>query len=108
MKHGFLSALVLAVLLAATQALALDLNQARRDGLVGEKTDGYVAVVQQAPGVAGLVVDINTRRKAEYERISKQNKQPLDVVGKLAAEQIINGLPKGSLYQAPGGGWQKK
>lgn len=89
-------------------AFAMDLNSARRAGLIGEKLDGYAAVVKAQTGVADLVNDVNNRRKAEYERISKQNGQPVNVVSKLAAEQIINGLPKGTLYQGPDGSWRTK
>lgn len=97
-----------AITLVASSAFALDLTSARNAGLVGEKLDGYAAVVKAGSGVAELVNDINNRRKAEYERISKQNGQPVNVVSKLAAEQIINGLPKGAMYQGPDGSWRKK
>lgn len=97
-----------AITLVASSAFALDLNGARKAGLVGEKLDGYAAVVKAQSGVAELVNEVNNRRKAEYERISKQNGQPVAVVSKLAAEQIINGLPAGTLYQGPDGSWRKK
>lgn len=97
-----------AITMVASSAFAMDLNSARNAGLVGEKLDGYAAVVKAQSGVSDLVTQVNNRRKAEYERISKQNGQPVNVVSKLAAEQIINGLPKGALYQGPDGGWRTK
>ena len=97
-----------AVTLVVSSAFAMDLNSARKAGLVGEKLDGYAAVVKAQAGVADLVNQVNNGRKAEYERISKQNGQPVNVVSKLAAEQIIKGLPAGALYQGPDGSWRKK
>lgn len=108
MKRTFFTAVFAATLLIAGQAFALDLSQARAQGLVGEKQDGYVAVVKPSPDVQAVVNDVNARRKAEYARISAQNGQPVSVVGKIAAEKIINGLPSGSLYQGAGGGWTSK
>jgi uncharacterized protein YdbL (DUF1318 family) len=72
----------------ATSAHALDLNQARSQGLVTEQPTGYIAAASQTPEVNALVNQVNSGRKAEYEKISKQNGQPVDVVAKLAAEQI--------------------
>jgi uncharacterized protein YdbL (DUF1318 family) len=72
----------------ASSAFAMDLQQARSEGLLKEKADGYVAVVKSSAEVEALANDVNAKRKAEYQRISKENGQPVDVVAKLAAEQI--------------------
>ncbi len=96
------------VVLLALPAFALDLQSARSSGLVGEKLDGYVAAMQETAEAKALVAEVNARRQQEYARISAQNTQPVDVVARLAAEQIINKLGPGSYYQAPGGGWQKR
>lgn len=105
---SFTAAAVLA--LASLPALALDLATARTQGLVGETPSGYVAVVDSSsnPPLSELVSSVNAKRKAEYERIAKQNGQTPDVVGQLAFEQIVSGLPAGALYAAPGGGWKRK
>lgn len=108
MKQGLFSALFAFSLLAAIPAMALTLDQARSSGAVGEKLDGYVGVVKASPDASALAADVNAKRKAEYEKISRQNGQPASVVGKVASEQIINGLPSGSYYQSPNGSWTKK
>lgn len=92
----------------AMPAWALDLHQARSSGAIGEKLDGYVTALQSSGEVKALVDEVNTKRKAEYTRISAQNGQPVDVVAKLAAQQIINGLEPGSQYQGPDGSWKKR
>lgn len=108
MKPWFLSIAFLVALLCAVPAFALDLHEARTSGHVAEKLDGYVTALKPTPDVQALVSSVNAQRHQEYERISKEQGQPADVVAKLAAQQIINGLPAGSTYQAPGGGWKKK
>ena len=108
MKSKLLSFLVLSGALIALPAFALDLQSARVGGMVGEKLDGYIAAVQASPDVNALVNDVNVKRREEYARISKQNGQSVDVVAKLAAQQVIAKLPDGASYQAADGSWKKK
>jgi len=108
MKLRKLTLLALLGALIALPALALDLQSARSAGAVGEKLDGYVTALKPDPDVQALVAGVNTKRKAEYARISGQNGQPVDVVAKLAAQEIIDKLPAGSSYQAPDGSWKKR
>lgn len=105
MKLRFLTALALIGTVLVVPAFALDLKEARSSGLVGEKLDGYVAGLKSTPDVQALVTDVNGKRQQEYARISKENGQPVSVVAKLAAEQIINRLESGSFYQTPDGKW---
>ncbi|HEY8189827.1 MAG TPA: DUF1318 domain-containing protein, partial [Micavibrio sp.] len=74
-KRLFSIVLVLGVLMALP-AFALDLHQARSAGLVGEKTDGYIAALKNTPEANALVQDVNEKRRQEYSRISQENKQP--------------------------------
>lgn len=109
MKKIIFTTLAAALLfIVASPAFALDLNEARSKGLLGEKLDGYVGVVVASREAQELANDINARRRDEYNRISQQNSQPATVVAKLAAEQIINKLPAGALYQGANGAWVKK
>jgi uncharacterized protein YdbL (DUF1318 family) len=92
----------------ATPAWALELHDARAQGLVGERSDGYVEGLSNAGGVSLLVSDVNAKRKAEYARIAKEKNQPVDVVAKLAAAQIISGLEPGASYKDDSGAWKKR
>lgn len=87
MKTSVLVAAIALVL--AAPAYALDLHSARASGLVAETSEGYIKAVKPSAEVNALVSEVNAKRRAEYERISKQNGQPVDVVGKLAAPQIM-------------------
>lgn len=102
-------AMVVAFLgLMAAPAWALELHEARAQGLVGERADGYVEAISNAGGVSSLVASVNEKRKAEYARIAKEKHQPLDVVGKLAAVEIIKGLEAGASYKDDSGAWKKR
>ena len=105
--HAIALGLILTVI-TALPAFALDLQQARAAGSIGETTKGYVAVIKSSPDVEELVASVNAKRKQEYARISQANGQSVDVVAKVAAEQIINNLEAGNLYQAADGSWKKR
>lgn len=100
--------LAAAWVLAAMPAMALELHDARAQGLVGEQADGYATALKPSAEVNALVGQINAKRKAEYTRISKENGQPVNVVGKLAAPQIVQKLEAGASYQDSNGNWQKR
>lgn len=109
LSYWLRTALVSASLITvAFPALALDLQQARAQGAVAEKRSGYIAAVKPSPEVNALVSEVNTRRQQEYQRISKENGQSVDVVAKLAAAQVIQKLEPGNLYEGETGGIQKK
>jgi uncharacterized protein len=95
-------------LFISANAWALDLQSARSQGLVAEGADGYVTAVSSSGEVNNLVRDVNAKRKEEYARISSANGQPLDVVAKLAAPQIIAKLPAGAKYRADDGSLKTK
>ena len=108
MKLRLATLLALLGALVVTPALALDLHQARSTSLVGEQLDGYVAALNPTSEVQALVADVNAKRQREYARISQQKGQPVDVVAKLAAQQIITQLAPGSPYQGMDGSWKKR
>jgi len=91
MRKLFLAA---AMVLMALPALALTLDEARNSGALAEQNDGFVKVLKPSAEVNALAAQVNSGRKAEYERISKENGQPVSVVAKLAAEQIAKKLGK--------------
>jgi uncharacterized protein YdbL (DUF1318 family) len=108
-KMTFRFLTVLAVLCTLSfHVLAADLHSARSAGVLGEQLDGYVAVLKPGAEAEAIASDINTKRKQEYARISKENSQPVDIVAKLAAVEIIKNLPAGAYYQSGDGRWVKR
>lgn len=108
MRLRLFTVLCAVLFLFALPAYALDLQEARVSGKVGELSTGYVQALESSAEVDALVAEVNNRRGVEYKRISAQNGQPVDVVAKIAAEQIINNLPAGAKYQDASGSWKTK
>lgn len=101
-----LVSLVLALLLSVP-ALALELGDAKAQGLVGETATGYVAAIEPSAEVDALVQSINSKRKLHYQKIATRNNISLEAVEVRAGQKAIEKTPAGQFVN-PGGGWQKK
>lgn len=90
-------------------AQAADLQDAKQAGLVGERADGYLGMVQPAvpEDVAELVRTVNARRRAEYERIAARNGLTVEQVQALAGKKAMERTEPGGWIK-PDGGWQQK
>lgn len=94
-------------LLLIMPALALDLGEAKSKGLVGETSKGYIAAVKPSGEVNALVKDINTQRKAHYQKIATKNNISLEAVEARAGQKAISKTPPGQ-YVNSGAGWRNK
>lgn len=101
--------LIATVLAVALPAAALDLDTAKARGLLGERPDGYVDVVEAgAPAdVQALARDVNSKRRLAYEKVARQNGAPVADVAKIAAKKLIDNAPAGT-YVKIDGRWVKK
>jgi uncharacterized protein len=95
---------IVMLLCGAVAAHAIDLNEAKRTGLVGETTEGYVDLVNPAAPaeVRSLVDDVNARRRAEYERIARNNGISREEVEVLAAIKAIERTEAGGWVRVDG------
>ena len=78
MRSGMLRAMLVVLALAASAA-ALDLDDAKAAGLVGEKADGYVAVVGMTHGHARslqLRVMIGARESSDERGAAARRASP--------------------------------
>jgi uncharacterized protein len=91
----------------AMPAFSLDLGEAKSGGLVGETSSGYLAAVKSSAEVDALVASINSKRKAQYQKIAQKNNISLQAVEVRAGQKAIEKTPAGQ-YVNTGGGWQKK
>jgi uncharacterized protein YdbL (DUF1318 family) len=93
----------------AACVFALDLQQVKSDGLIGEQLNGYLGVVASdvSSEVRALVKDINAKRKAKYESIAAQNSTSLETVELLAGKKAIEKTSSGNYIQTATG-WKKK
>lgn len=100
---------LLALALIGGSALAADLDQAKNDGLVGERADGYLGLVKSnaSQDVVDLVKSVNAKRRAEYQRIAAANDLTLEEVQALAGRKAIDRTAAGN-WVMPDGGWQQK
>lgn len=89
-------------------AQSMTLQQAQAQGLVGERTDGYVGIVKSAPDIDRLVDDTNLKRRQLYRDIARKNGIPLDAVEALAAEKAIQRAGSGEFIQDANGNWMRK
>jgi uncharacterized protein YdbL (DUF1318 family) len=101
------SLVFLGLLLICQPAMALDLQSAKVQGLVGETATGYLAPVKSSPEVQQLVNTINAKRKAYYQQISKRNNTSLSAVEQLAGKKAMEKTLAGQFINV-NGVWKKK
>ncbi|KZN48396.1 YdbL family protein [Pseudoalteromonas luteoviolacea] len=87
--------------------MAMSINEAKTQGLVGENSAGYLGVIKGSAEVKRLVTDINKKRQAKYQQLAKKNKISLAQVEKLAAEKTYKKTSSGHFIQV-NGKWVKK
>ena len=101
-------ALMVTALTMAGSAFALELDQAKTQGLVGEQPNGYLGVVKATPEAVQLVSEVNEKRRQAYERIARQNGITLEQVANLAGQKAIGKTAGGEYVKTPDGQWIKK
>lgn len=111
-----LEMLVAALLLGATISTAAYAQRdpayqaARSQGLVGEKSDGYLGfVTPPSAAIKALVDDINIKRKAKYTEEALTNGATVEEMAfrtgcRLIAEKTV----AGEKYQAPDKTWKTR
>ncbi len=101
---------LLAAVSGWSAAWALDLDEAKAGGLIGERPDGYLGLVVKSPTpeVKALVRDINRKRRDKYEEIAARNGTSVGVVERLAGKKAIEKTSTGLFVQVPAGTWIQK
>jgi len=105
LKGGLLALVVL----TGASAYGIELAQAKADGLIGERADGYIGLVKSdaAADVVELVKQINGKRRAEYRRIAEANDLSVEEVQALAGKKAIDRTGPGN-WILTNGGWRQK
>ncbi|MBL4629670.1 MAG: YdbL family protein [Paraglaciecola sp.] len=112
MKNNIIfKSLVVVSFLFSSLAFAMSLDDAKQQGLVGEKNNGYLGIVSLQKNVQNdtqsLVNDINAKRKAVYIKLAAKNGITLQQVEKLAADKAYKKTSSGH-YLFRAGKWVKK
>ncbi|MBI1775380.1 MAG: YdbL family protein [Proteobacteria bacterium] len=95
------------VALAQTQPRLLDAP--RVAGQVGERYDGYaVARGAVAADIAALIERVNAERRAVYAQRAASDKAPIEAVGKIYAQQIMQSAPAGTWFLSETGQWSRR
>jgi uncharacterized protein YdbL (DUF1318 family) len=102
--------LLLGVLWMPVPSWGVTLEEAKTQGIVGERPNGYLGVVRPAASadVQALVQDINQKRRQTYEDIARRNTTSLEAVEVLAGKTAIDHTRPGNFVQLPSGQWVKK
>lgn len=108
MKRIIFSCCLLSVF--SSSAFAINLQQAKQQGLVGETREGFVATIKQNKNedVKQLITTVNNHRKEMYLTISQSHDLSLIDVKRRAYRKAIEKTQLGNFYQNSAGSWQKK
>lgn len=83
------------------------LSAAKAQGLVGEQPDGYLGVVAPSADAAEIVKLINEARRAQYQRLAKDNSLVLQDVEAMAGQKALEKTQSGH-YILINDKWAKK
>ncbi|PWK53772.1 hypothetical protein C8D97_102161 [Pleionea mediterranea] len=105
----FISFTVALLTLTMASAWAANLDSAKAEGLIGEKSNGYLGlVVNNAPSdVRRLVDDVNAKRKQKYQEVANSRNIDLSKVELIAGKKAIEKTQSGH-YIEVNGRWVKK
>lgn len=110
-KSVIQKALVLLFFLAIIpSALALTLQEAKEQGVIGEQRDGYVGYVVSnvSADIKAMVENVNKERAQRYQQIAQQNNITVSQVQALAFEQAVDATKSGHYLQNASGAWVRK
>lgn len=89
---------------------AITLDDARAQGLVGERPDGLVGAVSSnaATDVAAMIAEINAARLDSYRRLSSKDGAPLEAVQAIAGEKLMAKARENGWYvMGASGSWSR-
>ena len=98
------------LLLLMQSAWAIDIQEAKDLGLVGEANTGYIAAVKSPASaeVRALIADVNEKRKARFAQTAEKTGATVPQVANRCYELAVEKTARGHYYQDSGGRWIKK
>ncbi len=107
---GLLLTVALLLMPAGDVARADALDDARAQGAIGERFDGFAEVRDPSapPSTRTLVEDINAKRRKLYNEVSTREGTTIDAVGRIYARQIVGIVPAGTWILNENGKWTRK
>lgn len=98
------------LVLLLQNAWAIDIRDAKEQGLVGEANTGYLAAVQTpvSAEVRALIADVNAKRKAEFESTAERTGATVVQVAYRFYQLAVQRTEAGHYYQDANGRWVRK
>lgn len=93
---------------AQTSTAKAIVDQAKMDGLVGERLDGYLGLVDASASadVQAAMNEINIRRKSVYTKLARAQNVSVEVVAALSGEKLTAKALPGQKIMLGDGVWQ--
>jgi len=115
MTKKFIAASI-ATLAAATFATAADaasaaIEAAKDNCIVGEQSDGYLGIVDDAAASEGIrreVRSINQQRKSAFASLAAKNGVTIEDTAALTGKKLVENAGSGECVQLPDGSWAKQ
>ncbi len=98
------------LLLLMQNAWAIDIHDAKAQGLVGEANSGFVAAVQSPASAEAraLIADVNGKRRTKFESTAQKTGTTVAQVANRFYEIAVQKTAPGHYFQDSSGRWQKK
>ena len=107
---AILTSIILAISLVAAPAWAISKDDAKAQGLIGERNNGYLGIITSSPNadLKNLVTGINNKRRAAYDKGAKKAGVERSVFELRMGQRLQDRAPSGHYIQLPNGKWQRK
>ncbi|MEL6568540.1 MAG: YdbL family protein [Pseudomonadota bacterium] len=105
------TAFALATLSQPAEAQGAEINAAKSAGVVGERIDGYLGIVDNGAVDASLrrrINEINARRRAAYDEIAADAGATVAQVARVTGEKQVERVTPGQFYMDESGRWVRK
>ena len=105
------TAFALATLSQPAEAQGAEINAAKSAGVVGERIDGYLGIVDNGAVDASLrrrINEINARRRAAYDEIAADAGATVAQVARVTGEKQVERVAPGQFYMDESGRWVRK
>lgn len=98
------------ILAAPAQAGDPQIETAKQQGVVGERIDGYLGIVDGGADASLIrrVQDINNKRRAAYDDLAAQTGTTPEQVARITGEKLIAGAASGEYIMNDSGSWTRK
>ena len=98
------------LVLLLQNAWAIDIHDAKAQGLVGEASSGYLAAVQTPASseVKALIANVNAKRKAKFQSTAEKTGTTVAQVSNRFYELAVQKTAAGHYYKDKNGRWKKK